>query len=194
MMTKNKVLNEFKQYSKLGNQSFKQDSTEINKSEMKSKRQINKSFVRNIPEVNFESRSKHVNNDLKNTRSISYTKLNDEYMGRRHSDDNIVTAANNLKDSLNNLVLSQRPSEFRNITQSPIKVSNEISPSTKRSRILHAMKAEPKQALSLTPFTKSKLRNLEKSSGAYGNFASIDQIDKALKELSNRKNHSIAYY
>ena len=88
----------------------------------------------------------------------------------------------------------QRPSLYRNINENVNNTDGNISvPNTKRSRMLYAMKAEPNLQESFNPFSRSRRKIFEKSSGAYGNFASIDQIDQALKQIKDRKNHSISY-
>ena len=191
-----KILDDFKKFSKARNLSLQHDSKELNKYELKSKRQINKSFVRNVPELNYDKQHVENKGDLKNNRSISYININENDIDKRKSGENsslneISSKVQN--NNLKNLITSQRPSEYRNKDLSINKNNVDSIPNTKRSRILHAMKAESKDAPKVSPFTRSRIKNLEKSSGVYGNFVSIDQIDKALNELAYRKNHSIAF-
>lgn len=105
--------------------------------------------------------------------------------------DNSKATYANIRKSID---YGQRPSKYRN-NQNLVNrtLETEHSPPSSNSQILYSMKAEKIGQQSVSPFTRSKRMIFEKSSGVYGNFSAMGKLDKALKELEERKNHSIAY-
>lgn len=166
-----RILNDFKKFTRvLGKPTEVKESREIKLLPI-SKREEPKSFVLNSHEA------------------LNVTE-------RGHPRRNVGGVDGSFSYSNNTLSIDQgqRPSLYRKINENVNNTEPNISvPNTKRSRMLYAMKAEPNLKESFNLFSRSKRKVLEKSSGAYGNFASIDQIDKALKQIKERKNHSISY-
>jgi len=132
--------------------------------------------------------------DIDRSYNLNLATIDDHYQNYTpdNSNSNFINFSPDLKIK-NSMRLQPRYSKYRNAVDKINKTDTEqYKPTTRRTKQLYSMRAEPLTNLK-APFSNSRRMVLEKSSGEYGKFAAIDNIDRTLEEIKNRRNHSIAY-
>lgn len=181
------------------NQSFDGDQRDLKGKTLKSSRILNKSLAERLAFAEKKDRSAEraieQAENSEHSRNKSLAVLNRKTTSRNQLNKiSKSTAEFKLPERTNETALTRLPPKGRTggngEMQTPVK---DKIPNTRRSRALYSMHSEQKNNNSRSPFEKSSKKLFERSSAAYGNFASAEDLDKALIAMKNRKNYSIAF-